>query len=237
MPIEIASRARTFPIASAVGEPAARRAPRPHSRPPQPASRLRVVNPEAYLSFPVEGLAYGDPRLLEWLATHSDPQLWHLLACEMLCETTEQLDILLWIVQQPECDKATAAAALVATEVDRYIYSPADAFRSPWSAWYQRLASEICHRVDTGFYTESNIADPSLTIGRSIQQALVDIEAGCALAANEGRELGLPRPDTLLTWQYPDASFVRRYDIDQDAIIRLDVYDESVRKWFSDRWP
>lgn len=80
----------------------------------------------------------------DWLKERGpDPDLWHMIANHLNYDYPESMEIFEWIVDQPECDAATAADILLLLSAEAYMNAETEEdagyHKNEW-----RLAKKIC---------------------------------------------------------------------------------------------
>jgi hypothetical protein len=91
-----------------------------------------------------EATGVGD---LHWLAKSRDPDLWHLIAAHANTDLLEKFVV--WVIQQPECDRATAAYLFLKLGGVSCFDDPPSGSPSSWSFAKQSVA-RICNRSENG---------------------------------------------------------------------------------------
>jgi hypothetical protein len=144
------------------------------------------------LSKPFKSVEEG---LLEWLPGNSDPDLWHLLVSNLNYDYKETLEIIRWIVNQPDCDGATAALALSMISPDDSMYFENRDECGEFEAISRDICRCVCERSEAGQYSNFELDDPDgQTVGvlGMMKEVAAEIEAS-------GKKLPWPLPVKLFS--------------------------------------
>lgn len=60
------------------------------------------------MKFPFDELNMRDPDHVDWVKSQRDPELWHVAAIAVLNYLGDPRGFLVWLMDQPETDRATA---------------------------------------------------------------------------------------------------------------------------------
>ncbi len=99
-----------------------------------------------------------------WLQHYRDPEFWHLLLPILVARTFDAatakpaLESLTWILAQPDCDRATAAAAFLMMGTPKHIPAgDAPLMGYALEGARQSLAEAILTRAEAGFYAPARL--------------------------------------------------------------------------------
>lgn len=103
---------------------------------------------------------YGPPNLtrqrvqtsiddFDWLEANRDPDLWHLIVQQVNFDLGATKRFVEWVVEQPDCDRATAAFLFLEMNGPECVAIPPDRAVSSTDLSY-RLISRICARSQNG---------------------------------------------------------------------------------------
>ena len=84
----------------------------------------RVKLPNNWWKKPATGTSGDDPSFFEWLDDNRDPDLWHLIVRHFNYDAPCAMQFCDWAIEQPECDKATAALIFILCCGESYIGKP-----------------------------------------------------------------------------------------------------------------
>ncbi len=68
-----------------------------------------------------DALDMCDAAHVEWVKSQNDPELWHAAAVAVLVYLGDPQQFLLWLVEQPEMDRATAGYVFLGRGGARYL--------------------------------------------------------------------------------------------------------------------
>lgn len=123
---------------------------------------------------------------LEWLEANRDPDLWHRLIFEANWDLECTEVFASWLIEQPDCDRATAAALFIAGNGVDVVFGRPRAQRAEAGIDYvpfgERLVELIVHRSEYGdgfprselTLSELGFADDQLTVLRTFSDARPD---------------------------------------------------------------
>jgi|GEM_PF-6292041 len=131
------------------------------------------------------------------LSTFVEPSLWHQITEAVNFDNIYTYEILEWIVEQPECDIATAYSLLARTGGYELIYRA----HEPFQLELYELVEIITERSQKGLYSRSEIGlhgvHPSPTkLAQTIKDECSKLE--------DPKSPYLPVPTLLLDHSYPD---------------------------------
>lgn len=126
------------------------------------------------MKFPFEELNMLDPEHVEWVKSQRDPELWHVAAIAILVYLGDPRGFLIWLLDQPEMDRATAGYLFLGRTGSRYLSGKTD-FQGEGLSGRDllKVTEAICRRAATiGFTNDSLGLDPGFETER---QACVDL--------------------------------------------------------------
>jgi hypothetical protein len=86
-------------------------------------------------------------RDLAWLSASRDPDLWRLIAAHANPDLLEKF--VGWVIQQPECDRATVAYLFLKLGGPSCFLNPPSGSNSSWS-FIEQAVARICNRSEKG---------------------------------------------------------------------------------------
>ena len=86
-----------------------------------------------------------EPAFLEWQTASPDPDLWHQMLRVLNYALQGNVDFLYWLVRQPDCDRATAAALFLMLHGHHMVGMPRDAVEARFPG---SLVVELCARAE-----------------------------------------------------------------------------------------
>ncbi|QBX99642.1 hypothetical protein E2K80_01975 [Rhodophyticola sp. CCM32] len=178
---------------------------------------------------PTFAFSRGHAELMEWMVECPDPDLWHEIVVGSDLTGELGLEPVLWIVQQPTCDMATAAAALVRLEAWEYVIVPVEkkAYADPLIF---EIAKVICTRSEGDGYQRNKIGWDLGRLRFSPKVMLNHIYAFCEQKRLARDETYLPIPVTLLSGNYAKTVPQREYMIDAEGVTHISTLDAETRK-------
>ena len=151
-----------------------------------------------------------DQNTTRVLASVREPELWHEIVFSINHDTMYAYEILEWIVEQPECDIATAYAVLATTAGHLCIYEKTHDIE------IFELSEIIIQRAQDGLYTRSLIGLDRVYLPPS--KMAKEIEEGC-MKLPDSEQTKLPVPTVLLEHTYPETGrFFTGYMGDETGI-------------------
>lgn len=168
-------------------------------------------------------------RTFAWLQKERNPDLWHHILYGMNYDSPSALDYIQWIVSQPDCDVATAAAALIHCQCWHYVYQSPDEHAYA-DARQLLIASEVCHRSENAGYSRARIGWHPPYGGPSPASVLEKIHAGCAERGLAGGKTLLPVPATILGANFDKPPAPVEYFIDEGGFSHLSTMDPFMQK-------
>ncbi len=180
-----------------------------------------------YENFPMDGIgSHETDRLLEWLEEYREPDLWHQMMFSLNYDANNTMDYVLWFVQQPDCDIATAVSAFSMTYAFECVYTKT----RPLDGRVFDLAEIISNNSENGYYTRSKIGGVESMLDIPPVKVLEEISKGCELLLPENQDPYLPIPRKILTESFPKKYIPTPYFVDESAVVRIDSMDEEVRR-------
>ncbi len=102
-------------------------------------------------------LVQGLDGLIDWLAIQRDPGLWRAVVTGLDYGRKESTDAIAWILQQPDCENAVAAAAMQMLRYD--VYCGMDTEPGPQDRAFPLVRIIAERNATTGFDSEK-LSDP-----------------------------------------------------------------------------
>lgn len=187
---------------------------------------LELIMPN-YEYFPINGIGtHETDRLLEWLEEYREPDLWHQMMFSLNFDASNTMDYVLWFVQQPDCDIATAVSAFSMTYAFECVYTET----RPYDDRVFDLAEIICNNSEKGYYTRSEIGGVDNMLDISPSGVLQKISKACEVLLQKNQEPYLPIPQKILTEKYPEKYNKTPYFVDESAVVRIDSMGEEARR-------
>lgn len=158
-------------------------------------------------------------ELLAWLPEQRDPDLWHLLVDGLNYDHESAWKVVEWIVQQPECDRATAALALIRISADVYMsYETIDAC-SDWDRTGWSIARIVSDRSNRGDYIQQNL-NLSCVGEDNDQSGMQDmLEREASRLREQGKKLPWPVPSRLFSQPFSGRDAIsKRYFVNDDTL-------------------
>lgn len=180
-----------------------------------------------YEYFPMNGIgSHETDKLLEWLEEYREPDLWHQMMFSLNYDAESTMDYLLWFVQQPDCDIATAVCAFSITYAFECVYTET----RPYDGRVHDLAEIICNNSETGFYTRSEIGGVNNMLDIPPSKVLQKINEACKKLLQNNQEPYLPIPQTILSKSFQEEYSKTPYYVDESAVVRIDSMGEEARR-------
>ena len=168
-------------------------------------------------------------QLMAWMVECPDPNLWHEIVMGLDLRTGLGLDSALWIVQQPQCDMATAAAVLIRLEAWEYVIVPAEK-KTYADPRIFKIAEAICTRSEGAGYSRNKIGWDRSRLRHSPKVMLQHIYAFCAQKGLVHDQTYLPIPVTLLSGNFDKTLPRREYVIDAEGVTHVSAMDAVTQK-------
>lgn len=168
-------------------------------------------------------------RLLGWLQTERNPDLWHHIVFGMNFDSRHTLDYIGWIVRQSDCDVATAAAVLILCEGWRHVFTPRDSTRETDPRLFE-IASTICHGSESGAYTRARIGWHAPDYMPTPTATLARIYAACAERGIAAGKTTLPVPRRVLGADFDKPQAPVEYFIDETGLYHLSTMDPFMQE-------
>ena len=87
-------------------------------------------------------ISTAEPAFMTWLHAQRDPKMWHQIVSGGLnWDVSSNVEAISWIIEQPECDPATAAGLFLRLNGQDIVGLPLAEMTGGWS---QKILSEIC---------------------------------------------------------------------------------------------
>jgi len=166
------------------------------------------------MTFPFHELNMCDPEHVDWVKSRRDPELWHVAAIAVLVYLGDPRGFLVWLMDQPETDRATAGYIFFGAQGSSYLRGQTDWLGEGLSdqEWLHAMHA-ICRRAaDVGFTNDSLGLHPGFEVER---QACLDL-INCGEIA-----VGIAIPHALLDAPFPPEQ-QRRYFIEDGTMLEYD---------------
>jgi hypothetical protein len=170
------------------------------------------------MAFPFAELNMRDPTHVDWVKSRCDPELWHAAATAVLVHLGDPHGFLVWLMEQPETDRATAGYVFFGAGGADYLRGQTDVFgEGLCGREWLRAMQAVCRRAaGAGFTNDSLGLAPGAEAERRACLDLVD----------RGQVVdGIAVPHALLDAPFP-AEQKRRYFVEDGAVLD---YDPSPR--------
>ncbi|MBF9049010.1 hypothetical protein GTA62_03790 [Roseobacter sp. HKCCD9010] len=171
-------------------------------------------------------LDHDHVQLMAWMVECPDPNLWHELVVGLDLTTGLGLDSALWIVQQPDCDMATAAAALIRLEAWEYVIVPLENKTYADPRIFE-IAKVICNRSEAEGYHRNLIGWDRSRLRFTPKVMLQHIYAFCELKGLAREQTYLPIPINLLSGDFDKALPMREYIVDESSVTHISALDSA----------
>ena len=163
------------------------------------------------MKFPFDELNMRDPVHVDWVKSQRDPELWHVAAIAVLNYLGDPTGFLVWLMDQPETDRATAGYIFFGAYGSTYLRGKTDFGGEGLSdeEWLHAMQA-ICRRAaSTGFNNDSLGLHPGFEATR--QECLEVIKSGQIAD-------GIAIPHALLDAPFP-LEQKQRYFIEDGAVL------------------
>lgn len=162
----------------------------------------------------------GPSEILDVISTaEANPELWHVLVAGLDPKDDRAAPVISWIVNQKECDRATAALALIRSDaVSLMPYADVASCPADLQARWQ-IARTVCYRSETGGYTRAGL-DLAWAHEDNDQSGLLVALATRAMEVEEqGKSAPWPVPETLLAEDFEGSAPNVPYTIVNGALV------------------
>ena len=163
------------------------------------------------MKIPFDDLNMKDPEHVDWVKSQRDPELWHAAAIAIVNTLGDPRGFLVWLADQPETDRATAAYIFLPYGAD-YLRGQTDFSGGEGLSgeeWLNALEA-ICRRGATiGFRNDSLGLHPGFA---AAQQECLDLIKRGQVAD------GIPVPHALLDAPFP-AEQPLRYFVEDGSVL------------------
>lgn len=166
------------------------------------------------MKFPFDELNMRAPEHVDWVKSRRDPELWHAAAMAILVYLGDPRGFLVWLMDQPETDRATAGYIFFGAQGSDYLRGQTDFFGEGLSGQeWLHVMEAICRRAASiGFTNDSLGLPPGFEAER---QACLDLIKRGEITA------GIAVPHALLATPFPPEQ-KRRYFIEDGAVLNND---------------
>jgi hypothetical protein len=138
------------------------------------------------MTFPFHELNMRDPEHVDWVKSRRDPELWHVAAIAVLIYLGDPRGFLVWLMDQPGTDRATAGYLFFGAQGSGYLRGQTDWLGEGLSdqEWLHALHA-ICRRAaGVGFTNDALGLHPGFEAERQV--CLYFIEDGAVLDYDPG---------------------------------------------------
>jgi hypothetical protein len=166
------------------------------------------------MKFPFDELNMRDPQHVAWVKSQRDPELWHVAAIAVLNYLGDPRGFLVWLMEQPETDRATAGYIFFGAYGSAYLRGQTDFGGEGLSnqEWLHTMQA-ICRRAARSGFTNDALGLP-LRFEAERQACLNLLKRGQVTD-------GIAVPHTLLDAPFPPEQ-QRRYFIEDGAVLDYD---------------
>jgi hypothetical protein len=148
------------------------------------------------MKFPFDELNMRDPEHVDWVKSQRDPELWHAAAIAVTNYLGDPHGFLVWLMDQPETDRATAGYVFFGAYGSAYLRGETEFFGGALldQGWLPAMEA-ICRRAaGAGFTNDSLGLHPGFEAERQ----------ACLELVNRGEIAeGIPVPHALLNGPFP----------------------------------
>lgn len=166
------------------------------------------------MKFPFDDLNMRESAHVEWVKSQRNPELWHAAAIAIVNCLGDPRGFLVWLAEQPELDRATAAYIFLAygSSYLRGVTDFSGGEGMTGEEWLQAL-NAVCHRASTSGFTNDSLGlDPGFEAAR---QACWDL-------INRGEVAeGLPIPHAIVNVPFPPER-KRQYFVEDGTLLDYD---------------
>lgn len=171
----------------------------------------------------------GEPRALSeagtylWLEADPDPDLWQIILWNLDWE--KELDPLYcaWVVQRPECDRATAADLFIALGGIEVLGVPREEIENllPAGSEFAPVIRAICDRCEGEGYPRAELRSEFIARGGTTLEECRQMLAEAEDSPEDGSRLSPPR--SLFADGFPDRRPSSRYTLREGRIVYADA--------------
>ncbi len=164
----------------------------------------------------------GACEILDVISTaEANPELWHILIGGLDLDDARVLPIIKWILHQNECDRATAALALIRCDVVS-LMNYTDAEECPaelFSRW--QIARTVCLRSEAGGFSRTGLDLESFGEDNDQSGLLICIATVAADMLEHERVAAWPLPETLLGDDFVGSAPAVPYKVIDGALVLM----------------
>ena len=166
------------------------------------------------MKFPFDELNMRDQGHVDWVKSQRDPELWHAAAIAALIYLGDPRGFLVWLMDQPETDRATAGYIFFGAQGSGYLRGQTDFLGEGLSGQeWLRAMQAICRRAAGVGFTNDSLG---LHGGyEAVRQACLDLINRSEIAD------GIAIPHALLNAPFPPEQ-KRRYFIEDGTVLDYD---------------
>jgi hypothetical protein len=148
------------------------------------------------MTLPFGDLDMSNPEHVAWVKAQRNPELWHAAAICVLVYLGDPQRFLLWLIEQPEMDRATAGYVFLGREGAHYLQGRTEFHGEGLSGLDLRdVLHALCRRGSTTGFTNDTIGLPPGF--ESARRACLDLVARSAVAE------GIPVPHAIIDTPFP----------------------------------
>ena len=166
------------------------------------------------MSFPFDELNMRDAAHVDWVKSQREPDLWHAAAIAIVNYLGDPRGFLVWLMDQPETDRATAGYIFFGAGGSDYLRGQTDFGGEGLSdqEWLSAMQSVCGRATKLGFVNDALGLHPGVEAER---QACIEL-------INRGQVAdGIAVPHTLLDAPFPPEQ-KRRYFVEDGAVLNYD---------------
>jgi len=166
------------------------------------------------MTFPFDELNMRDPEHVDWVKSQRDPELWHVAAIAVLVSLGDPRGFLVWLMDQPETDRATAGYLFFGAQGSGYLRGQTEWLGEGLSAqeWLHTMHAICSRAAGVGFTNDSLGLHPGFEAER---QACLGLISRGEIAD------GMAIPHALLDAPFPPEQR-RRYFIEDGTVLDYD---------------
>ena len=114
------------------------------------------------MKFPFDELNMRDPEHVAWVKSQRDPELWHAAAIAVVNYLGDRQGFLVWLMDQPETDRATAGYVFFGAYGPAYLRGQTDFGGEGLSdkEWLHAMQA-ICRRAASDGFATNNAGPKS----------------------------------------------------------------------------
>ena len=166
------------------------------------------------MKFPFDELNMRDHEHVDWVKSQRDPELWHAAAIAVLVYLGDPRGFLVWLMDQPETDRATAGYIFFGAQGSGYLRGQTDFGGEGLSGpQWLRTMEAICRRAASTGFTHDSLG---------LHQGYEAERQACLDLINRGQIAdGIAIPHALLDAPFPTEQKLR-YFIEDGTVLDYD---------------